>query len=389
MADGGRGFTVEDAPAPAIWWETDDWDASTIPQRPWIAPGYLLRGHVTTIIGPGGVSKSSLALAYVVALALGVDFHGLRPNGAFRSVVYNAEDDSDEQRRRLTAVLTSFGKEPSALRGKVARTGPNMIGTLFERDQESKQVISTPAMIELDKLIKDAQADVLFVDPLAELHTSEENSNGEMRSIVAAFRDLAKRRNIAVVIVHHTRKGIVAPGDPDSARGASSLIGASRIVLTLAAMTPEECKGFGLAETNRKHFFRVDGGKANYHALSDAEWFERTIFKLPNGDDVAVPVPWKPPVDVVSMDMRASVEAAIERGSSLGPWSAKLENRPRSIKHALVDAGIVTAAGQKDMLAILLRDGFEIAHFQDQNRKWMNGLRSPNGKPSNVTWKAG
>jgi hypothetical protein len=380
------GFSADNGYVGPVWFDAETWDPADIPTRPWLAPGYFLRGAVTTIIGPGGVSKSSLVLAYVVALALNKKLHLMHPRGAFRSLVFNVEDDRHEQQRRLTAILGSLGKLPSAIAGMVVRSGPKEVGVLFELNPETGEVEPTPAMALLEDAIQDHAIDVLFVDPLAELHNEEENDNGAMRSIVAAFRVLAVRRNIAVVIIHHTRKGVTVAGDADAGRGASSVVGASRVVLTLTGMSPEEAKAFGVGEDARKLHFRVDGGKANYSSLTGCEWFERITSVLPNEDTVAVPVPWTPPVDSVSPEMREQVEAAIRRGSDTGPWSMKLENRPRSIKHAMVEAGIITAPGQRDLLQALMRDGFTSERWLDPNRKWVGGLQSPDGKPDNVTW---
>jgi hypothetical protein len=40
--------------------------------------------------------------------------------------------------------------------------------------------------------------------------------------------------------VHHHRKGIAIAGDPDSARGAGSLVNASRLVKTATKMSEQE-----------------------------------------------------------------------------------------------------------------------------------------------------
>ena len=51
---------------------------------------------------------------------------------------------------------------------------------------------------------------------------------------------------MAVCLVHHTRKGASgAAGDPDSARGASAIIGAVRCAFTLTTMSEEDAKAFG------------------------------------------------------------------------------------------------------------------------------------------------
>lgn len=372
--------------ARATWASSASWTAATLPARPWIAPGYLLRGAVTSVVGPGGVSKSSLMVAWAVALVLGEKFHGLHPKDKYRVVLFNVEDDDDEQRRRLTGILTSRGKQPEDIEDRLMRVGPERVGLLLDRDSEGGAIFRTNAMLELIANVKAFQADVLILDPLAELHAEDENANVALREVIAEFRSLAKELNIALVLVHHTRKGMIVPGDMDASRGASSIISASRVGLTVVSMTPEEEKALGLGIDTRKHYFRLDGGKSNYHALTDCEWFERVSYDLGQGDTVGVPVPWTPPVDSITPSIRVAIEAAIEMGSPNGPWSPRLENRPRSIKHAMIEAGITTAPGQKDLLAALLRDGFDHVKFRDENRKWALGIRSPDGKPSNVTW---
>lgn len=388
-------LVAQQAKLGAIWTAVDGWTEALIPPRPWIAPGYFLRGSVTTIVGPGGVSKSSLLIAYAASLALGRALNGMRPKGfsdhhdapPVRSLLYNVEDDQDEQARRLSGFLTSAGATPDDIAGLVLRSGPHKTGTLFNVDPEdSTCVLPTPALTELKAFITLHQVDVLFVDPLAELHGVEENDNTGMRSIIAEFRALAVECNIAVVIVHHTRKGANTPGDAEAGRGASAIVGASRVVLTVSCMTADDAKAFGLLPGQERAYFRVDGGKANYSSLTDCEWFERVIYELSNGDTVAVTAPWEPPRDAITPEAQANVEAAIRRGGPGGPLSPQLGNTPRSVKHAMVEAGITTQPGQKEMLAALYKAGFEQVKFKGSNRKFVLGLRSPDGLPA-AAWE--
>jgi AAA domain len=55
----------------AIWIDEDPWVETELPPRPWVAPGYALRGAVTIIAGPPSALKSSLMLAWGCAVALG------------------------------------------------------------------------------------------------------------------------------------------------------------------------------------------------------------------------------------------------------------------------------------------------------------------------------
>ena len=187
---------------------------------------------MTLLTGPPSVMKSSLVLAWACSLALRRDFSRFHPNIQAPIIVYNVEDDAVEQRRRLSATLRQFGAVPADIHDKVVRTGPSGIGTLLIRD-DAGQIHFTPAMERLEEMIRVYKPAALVVDPLSELHGCEENDNTALRAIIARFRELAVEHDIAVVILHHTRKGGASPGDPDSARGASAIIGAVRIALTL------------------------------------------------------------------------------------------------------------------------------------------------------------
>jgi hypothetical protein len=73
----------------------------------------------------------------------------------------------------------------------------------------------------------------------------------------------------AVDCLHHQRKGIAIAGDADSARGASSLVIASRLVKTVNRMTPGEVAKFGFSERDRKLTIPVDDGKINIRAPAE------------------------------------------------------------------------------------------------------------------------
>lgn len=383
------GFTIEEPIVRApVWVEADGWSEGAIPPRPWIARGYLLRGAVTVISGASSVSKSTLAVGYAVSLALHQPLNRFAPLMPCRVLTYNVEDDAAEQRRRFSAVLRQFGASPSDLAGKVIRVGPNDVGTLIARDPESRALALTAAMVELQRLMVEFKPHVLILDPLVELHTEEENDNTALRSIMAQFRTLAVQHDMAVAIVHHARKGAShsTPGDTDTLRGASSIVGAARIVVTVAGMTADEGKAFGLAEDAHRSFFRVDSGKSNYSRLHEAEWFERTEYELDNGDLVAAPVAWQPPQDAVSLETRAALELGIEAGSTEGPWSAKLSADARSVKHLFERHGIASPAGQRTALLILAQGGFKTASYRNDGYRVVQGLRAPNGHPTNARW---
>jgi hypothetical protein len=282
--------------AAPIWIEDADWSEVDIPIRPWLAKGYMMRGAVTVVSGPGSAGKSSLMIGWCLAIVLGIKWHKLMPTGPLRVITYNTEDDAAEQRRRMSATLRQFDRSPRDLGTNLIRIGPNATGTLLRRDPMSGRLVFTAAMKALETQITEQKPDVLILDPLVELHDAEENDNTALRAVMAKFRSLAVEHNMSVVLLHHARKGSgQAAGDPDSLRGASSIVGAARIVLTVLTMDGEQAAKLGIPSEEKGRYFRVDGAKSNYAPLHEAEWFERVEYELDNGEKVAAAQPWEPP----------------------------------------------------------------------------------------------
>lgn len=382
---------------PAIWVQAGEWDEASIPQRPWIARGYLLRGAVTVLAGMGSAGKSSLCVAWACAVALG-DRHGAfmpapvpgaPADGAppRKVLVYNVEDDDHEQRRRFSAALRQFGRVPRDLSGRVLRCGPASIGTLLDRDSYSGQVQFTDAWHALEALIAQEKPDLVVLDPLVELHTAEENDNTALRQVIAHLRGIAQRHACAMVLVHHTRKGAEA-GDMEGIRGAGSIVGAARIAITAAPMSKEEADSLGIPVDLRRRFFRIDNAKANYSPASDAVWCELQEYELDNGDLVAAAVPWEPKQGVssgpggASSEALALLQAEVKRGTETGPYSPRLDpHELRSVAAVMARVGIDKPVAQRTALRWLLGQGFTVEQYKDAQRRPRRGLRAPDGGP--------
>ena len=191
---------------------------------------------------------------------------------------------------------------PDTFDGRLAILGPTGVGTLLHTaPRDGTLLVNTVMMDQLEAFVAEFCPDVLMLDPFVELHVAEENDNTAVRAVMARLRSMAIKHNMAVVILHHARKGTGEAGDMDSLRGASSIVGAARVVLTVNTMTTQEAESFGLAPERRRNYFRLDGAKNNYAPIEEAEWFERVEIQLDNGEDggsgdlVAVAWPWHPP----------------------------------------------------------------------------------------------
>jgi hypothetical protein len=374
---------------PTILWHSDEpWDESAIPRRQWIAKGYLERANVSLVAGAGAAGKSMLFKAWAVAAALGLPFHRFAPAAPYRVLSYNVEDDLHEERRRLSATLRYFNRVASDLRGNLRIVGPNDIGTLIERDPNSGRIKLTEAMDELVAMIKTFKPDIVMLDPMVELHTTEENDNTGLRAILAQFRKVAIQHETAILIAHHVRKGAIVPGDPDGVRGAGAIVGAARIVFTVCTMSDDEAANLGIPKESRKFYFRLDGAKINHAPIVEAEWFQRTAYTLANGEDVAAAVPWAPPRDTITLADLDAIKAAVAKGFGPDAYTFR-KGFPRSLVNLCHLHGITTDAGLKEVAEALKTAGFAERKFRDsQNRNAVNGIRSPEGEPAHVHWIA-
>lgn len=278
-----------------LWLVNEAWEETAIPPRPWAVKGYLMLGAVSVISGPGSGGKSSLTNAYCCCMAVGRQLGAFKPVKSLRVMTYNVEDDEFEQKRRFSATFRAMKVRPGEAMLNIAIVGPTHVGTLMMLHPNGQVLLNTPVMDKLCAAVAAFEPDVLFLDPFVELHGAEENDNTAVRAVMARLRALAREFNIAVCVLHHSHKGKLTPGDPDSLRGASAIVGAARVVLTLNVMTEEEAEGFNLPRDQHRNYFRIDGAKSNYAPIEEAEWFERVALQLDNGDLVASAKSWKPP----------------------------------------------------------------------------------------------
>ena len=368
---------------------TPGWIEQDIPKRPWLARGYFLRGSVTILAGPGSAGKSSLAIGWATAAALGRPWHRFTPATPLRVLLYNVEDDPDEQRRRFSAALRQFDRTPADLKGQIFGVQPKNIGTLVNYDPQSRDCQGTKLMFALEDAIRAFRPNVLMLDPLVELHDGEENDNTGMRAIIAFFRTIAQTYDLAVLILHHTRKGSGnGAGEQDIFRGAGSSVAAARVALTVLPMTPDEAKEFNVHEDLRRQYVRVDSAKANYTPASAAEWFQLIEYDLDNTDAVAAVVPWFPPTEApLEPERQDELATAVADGINGEPYSPRFgDNEPRSIAKLLRQFGFSTRNGQYLAFDKLLAKGFIVTGYRNHNRKKRQGIRSPDGNPNNVEW---
>ena len=166
-----------------------------VTERRWLIDELWADEAVGIVGGEPKCCKSFLALDIAVAVAGGGPC--LRRFAAAqtgRVLLFAAEDALHVVRRRLAGIAEASGRTLADLDIHVI-TAPSVRLDL-ERDRDS-----------LAETISTLRPKLLVLDPFVRLHRIDENASGEVAPLLAYLRELQRRYRLAVLLVHHARKG--------------------------------------------------------------------------------------------------------------------------------------------------------------------------------------
>ncbi len=273
-------------------------EPGAIPPRAWLYGTFLVRGFVSLLVAPGGVGKSSLALAQALALAIGQPLLGEHVHHSVPVWVLNLEDPLEELNRRLAALMLRHAIPRAAVAGRLflhsGRTRPLRLA------EDGPDGIAFPDRDELIAAARAVGVGALVVDPFVKTHRLDENANDAMDAAATAWAEVAEATGAAVLLVHHVRKG--AATDVEAARGAKALTDAARAAHLLSPMSAEDAAELGIEPAERWRHVRLDDAKANLAPRAGrAAWYRLDTVRLgnasadyPNGDSVAAIIRFQP-----------------------------------------------------------------------------------------------
>ena len=270
-------------------------DESALPVREWVLGHRLMKGYITAMFAPGGVSKSMFSLLSAFSVASGEPCTGEALHRQGKVWIINNEDDKPEQLRRLIGIAKHHEIDDSVLNNIALSCGygnPYVTSTV----DKDGTVVHHP---NAEKIISEAKANkvnYLIIDPFISIHQSDENDNNSIQKAVDVLKHIAKEANVAIELVHHTRKATggsdseAHAGNADAGRGASSLKDACRVVTTLSRMSKKTAKELSIDyEEVGRFLVRLDIGKGNYSGPPEsAKWFKQVSVDIGNGDAVGV-----------------------------------------------------------------------------------------------------
>jgi len=161
----------------------------------WLVTGLWSEQAVGIVGGEPKCCKSFLALDLAVAVAAGVPcLRRFAVPRAGRVLLFAAEDALHIVRRRLEGISAAAGVALANLDIQVI-TAPTV---RLDLDADRRNLAETVARL---------QPRLLILDPFVRLHRIDENASGEVAPLLAYLRELQRQHDVAVLVVHHAKKG--------------------------------------------------------------------------------------------------------------------------------------------------------------------------------------
>ncbi|MEE9279750.1 MAG: AAA family ATPase [Myxococcota bacterium] len=180
-------------------------------ERRWLVEGLWADQAVGVIGGEPKCYKSFLALDLAVAVASGAP--GLRHFRVAQTgpvLLFAAEDPLPVVRERLEGIAGAAGVPFRSLDVHVI-TAPRL---------RLDQVTDRRALRETLHALRPR---LLILDPFVRLHRIDENAVAEVAPLLASLRELQRRFQTAVLLVHHARKGASHVRAGQALRGSSEI----------------------------------------------------------------------------------------------------------------------------------------------------------------------
>lgn len=171
-------------------------DLNDVGEEPiyWIIQDVIPLGTLTILSGAADVGKSTLLAAWLTQIMNGT-----------------AEGDLDGPATVLTAVgeddLGRVLKPRMRAAGADLRSGRLQVITITNDGRDTALQIGED-LADIRQALIDTDARVLVLDPIISYVEGDPNSLKDVRAALDPIRDLATELNVAVIAVHHHRKGV-------------------------------------------------------------------------------------------------------------------------------------------------------------------------------------
>lgn len=197
-------------------------------ERRWLIEGLWADRAVGILGGEPKCCKSFLALEVAMAVASGVPCLGRFPvSQPGRVLLFAAEDALHVVRARLEGICVTSGVAfDSSLDVQVITA-------------ETLRLDLPDDRLRLHDTVEELRPRILVLDPFVRMHRKDENASAEVAPMLAYLRELQRRFDTAVLLVHHARKGAGHARAGQALRGSSELHAWTDSMLSMRRRGPD------------------------------------------------------------------------------------------------------------------------------------------------------
>lgn len=236
------------------------YEGSEPPEREFVVEGWLAKGTVTSLVGPGGGGKTLLAQQLQIATAAGKSWLGM-PTNQCKSLAFYCEDDADELHRRCRAICHHYDIFPRnlGLARWQGRFGLQNLMMTFDGSAGE----TTSFFDFIAKAMQVTEAELLILDNVAQLFGGNENDRSAATQFVNALGRIAVNFNVAVLLLAHPGKS--ETGLTSQYSGSTAWDAAVRCRWLLSRLKPEN----GQSAKELSDYRALTKMKANYSSIGD------------------------------------------------------------------------------------------------------------------------
>jgi hypothetical protein len=180
-----------------------------------------IRGLLTLTAANGGVGKTRLGVAEMLAMITGRPLLGITPRRKVRGW-YISEEPREQVAKYFDAAMRYYGIPRVEVDGNLFITSMKEYSPLIVKYRKDGLDLCEPMHDAICNEISTREIDVTIVDPLVKTHAVGENDNMAMAKVAAQWSKVAHDTKSGVHSMHHTRKTNGRELTQDDARGGSA-----------------------------------------------------------------------------------------------------------------------------------------------------------------------